>query len=118
MKTFTTEQRRKMTSSIISTEKEISNQLASDSKFDVAIAEKTKEDESNREMFLSLNSELTGLLVEYRYMAGIEKPCLHEEEYSYYEENVIDEENGTIEIVDVTYYDSAKLRSAASFPTT
>lgn len=105
--TFTTEKRRELTSSIISQNDFVTNSEKYSDNINVAFALKADEDKSNREIFITLNSELTGLSYEYKYLTGKYHPMLEESTTDY-----IDSVDG--EFVTKQLWDSDKLQKAAS----
>jgi len=67
---------------------------------------KIEEDATNNKLFRVINSELTGLAFEYRYLTGKYHPTLDEQEYFY---RVANEER---DMVTKSYWDSEKLQAA------
>lgn len=105
MSNYTTEQRRELTRS-----KPTLNE-GSDKDFlalqlDTSVAAKIKEDSSNNNLFRNINSEVTGLAYEYRYITGTYHPTLDEQEYFYKDKDEFDE------VVVESFWDSQKLQDA------
>lgn len=110
MSDFTTEQRRSMTSSnpALATEQQAEYMNI---QLDDTYALKINEDKSNNNIFRIINSEVTGLAFEYRYIEGKYHPALDEQEYFYKESEGEDENN--MEIVTKSYWDNKSLQSGA-----
>lgn len=106
---FTTEKRRQMTSSILEQEEMISNTEKYSDNINSAYGQKVAEDKTNREMFLTINSQLTGLAYEYALMTGKYHPMLEEQEYEY---TVANDE--MTEFSTAKFWDSDKLQRAAN----
>jgi hypothetical protein len=105
---FTTEKRRELTSSVIKQNDMVLNSEKFSNNINSALGTKVEEDASNREVFLTLNSELTGLAYEYRYITGKYHPRLDEQEYKYIEAT---DRN---EFIEKSYWDCQKLQDAAA----
>lgn len=80
---MTTKERREMTSSVISQEKQIQDTRKGSNFIDATYGVKIQEDTSNREVFLRLNAILTGLPFEYKFLTGFYHPQLEETKYEY-----------------------------------
>lgn len=104
---FTTEQRREMTGSVIVQNDFVNNSVQFSDNINASYGGAVKEDKTNREIFLSLNSELTGLAYEYKYITGKCHPMLEETIFEYKEIKDND-------FIDGTFLDSQKLHDAAS----
>jgi len=104
---FTTEKRREMTSSVLKQNDFVDNSVEFSNNISSSMANAVDEDKTNREIFISLNSELTGYAYEYKYITGKYHPMLEETEFPY----VAAEDN---EFVEKTFYDSKKLQDAAA----
>ncbi len=105
--TFTTEERRRMTSAsglADETKEEMLNQ------FNLAYSNEVDKDATNNEMFRLKNSELTGLAFEYRYLTGEDHPTLDEIEIPY-----VGSEDG--KYINKTYWDSPRLQAGANLET-
>lgn len=103
-----TAKRREMTSAIASQEKVVSETKKFSKNINSAYGMKVEEDTTNREMFLSINSQLTGLAFEYKYLTGYYHPQLEEQQYDYV--FTVD----LINFVDKTFWDSKLVRDAAN----
>ena len=108
MAEFTTEERRRLTSTD-PTSLDKSQEEVLDARIDNSLALKVKEDETNNSVFRITNSELTGLAFEYRYLTGYYHPTLDETEYFYNET-----EEGDYTPTLKSYWDSQKLQDAGS----
>lgn len=106
---FTTQKRREMTSSILEQENMISQTEKFSDNINSAYGQKVKEDKTNREMFLTINSQLTGLAYEYMIMTGYYHPMLEEQRYTYTQAN-----DDMTEFTEGEYWDSPKLQKAAN----
>ncbi len=105
---FTTKERRDMTrSGGLVTDKVVEE--AMNAQFDLAYAGEVKKDQTNNEVFRRINSQLTGLAFEHRYISGRYRPALDEHEIQY-----VDMDNERVNYVNKTYWDSEKLQIAAN----
>jgi len=109
MGTFTTDQRRTLTASVLETESFTTDLYYVNQQFYLAEEDKIKKDKTNREMFRYLNSSLTGLAYEYAYIHGKYHARLDE---SLYISSNPDSSSA------INYYDSEKLRNAAKLTET
>jgi len=110
MAKFTTEKRRELTSSngYITDD---STKVAMDNQMNLAYANEFKKDKTNNEVFRIVNSQLTGLAFEYRYLKGKYHPTLDEVEIFYTDAGT---EKDDTQYVQKSYWDSMKLQSAAN----
>lgn len=106
---FTTEKRRETTSSILSSNEMVDNTEKLSDNINSAYGQKVKEDKTNREIFYSLNSELTGLAYEYKYITGKYHPQLEEIEYTY-----LSADDSLTVFENKTYWDSYILQDAGA----
>jgi len=106
---FTTEKRRKITASILEQESNAETTDSYSDNINAAYGQKVEDDESNREMFITINSQLTGLSFEYALMTGYYHPMLEEQEYHY----IIPNDDWT-EFENKSYWDAPKLQKAGN----
>jgi hypothetical protein len=108
MAEFTTEKRRSLTSSSgLITDKNTLDTM--NSQLDLSYVTKIKEDKTNNEIFRQINSELTGLAFEYRYLNGKYHAALDEVEMPYKD---LDTDGETY--ITKSFWDNLKLQSAAN----
>ena len=65
---FTTEQRREMTSSILEQSSMVDQTEKYSDNINAAYGNEVEKDKTNREFYRNINSELTGLPYEYKYI--------------------------------------------------
>lgn len=106
MSKYTTEERRELTKQKPELFTEQYDEVMSDT-IETTGGYKIEEDSTNNKIFRTINSELTGLAYEYRYLTGKYHPTLDETEYFY---KIRKEVNGPIDYK--SYWDSEKLHKA------
>jgi len=108
MAEFTTEKRRDLTRSGSLVTDDATLQTMNQ-QFDLAYSNEVKKDKTNNEIFRTINSELTGLAYEYRYLNGKYHATLDEVEIEY-----IGLDNDGEQYITKSYWDNLKLQTAAN----
>lgn len=106
---FTTEKRRTITSSILETNELIDQTSKFSNNINAGYGIQVVKDKTNRELYRTINSQLTGFAYEYKYMTGKYHPQLEEIKYTFTKAN-----DTLTEFTEEEYYDSPKLQSAGS----